>query len=333
MGTIHTERTVSDRVLPVGPENIFRSKDHFQWCSSVLRGEDGQYHLFYSRWKRSYSFDAWLTHSTVAHAVAPRPEGPYQYVGTVLDFEKEEYLPKEKITAHNPKIECFDGVYYLYFCSTHADRKMGNDELIETGRTGAKHANWKMLRENQRTFVATARSLNGPFTVCQTPLLEPSGPITTLAVNPAVTRGRDGRYYLIVKGDKPGTVRFERNQAIAVSTKPDSGFVLQDRPVIHEWDSEDMSLWYDRHTDLYYAVFHAHTYIGMMVSNDGLTWRKAQDFEVLPKRVPLQDGSAILPARLERPFVFTQDGEPQCLSLAVMQQDGDAYIVFVPLKH
>lgn len=329
-----TERTISDKIQPIGEENIFRDDEYLQWCSSVIYSDDGLYHLCYSRWRRDLTFDGgWLTHSTIAHAVSEKPEGPYKYVNTLLDFEKEEYEPGDKITAHNPKLKYFDGKYYIYFCSTYSDRKISNEELIETAHVAYTHPNWKMLRENQRTFTAVADSLNGPFTVSETPLIEPSGPITTLTVNPAITKGGDGRYYLIVKGDKPNTDRFERNQAVAVSDYPDRGFVMQEKPVIEDWDTEDVSIWYDRHTEHYYAVFHAHTYIGMMSSQDGINWQKAEDFEITKKRIEMRDGSAIIPARLERPFVYTEDGEPVCLSLAVKESNGDAYIVFIPLKN
>lgn len=324
--------TLSEKVQPVSDDNVFRDSTHYNWCSSILRGEDGKYHLFYSRWSREKTFLAWLTHSTVAHAVADRPEGPYRYVATVIDLGREHYRKGEMITAHNPKIKYFDGKYYLYFCSTHMNRDISDRELLETARTGYSHRNWGELRVNQRTFVATCATLDGEWKINPKPLLEPSGPITTLVVNPAVAQGPDGRYYMIVKGDKPGTKRFERNQALAVSSHPDRGFRLQPRPVIQDWDTEDVSMWYDAPTRRFYAVFHAHTYIGMMTSADGINWEKAEDFEVMKKRVPRTGGRPdILPDRLERPFVYVEDGEPRVLSLAV-KKDNDAYIVTVPLK-
>ncbi len=82
---------------------------------------------------------------------------------------------------------------------------------------------------------------------------------------------------------------------------------------------------------MYYAIFHAHTYIGMMVSEDGRNWRKGSDFKVMDKRIEQKNKQTIYPDRLERPFVYVEDRIPQCLSLAV-QKDGDAYIVFVPLS-
>ncbi len=324
--------TVSDKIQLVDDDNIFRDSNYHNWCSSIIKGEDGKYHLIYSRWKRDYTFYAWLTHSTIAHAVADKPEGPYKYVNTLIDFESEEIKAGELITAHNPKIKYFEGKYYLYFASTTLDRDISNEELIETARTGYSHANWGPMRVNQRTYVASSASLDEPFKVTNEVLIEPSGPITTLTVNPAITQGHDKRYYLITKGDKPGTTKFERNQAIAISEHPDRDFVMQAKPVIQEWDTEDMSLFYDQATKYYYAIFHAHTYIGIMTSSDGINWEKANDFEVMKKEIKRTDGKpSIMPDRMERPFLFVEDGEPRVLSLAVKKGD-DAYIVFVPLK-
>lgn len=68
--------TFKDRLQPLSEENIFKTDGYYNWCSSILKGDDGKYHLFYSRWKREYSFYGWLTHSEVAHAVSDSPTGP-----------------------------------------------------------------------------------------------------------------------------------------------------------------------------------------------------------------------------------------------------------------
>lgn len=179
--------------------------------------------------------------------------------------------------------------------------------------------------------MASSERLDGEFKIDKTPLLQPEGPIETLVVNPAITQGTDGRFYLIVKGDKPGSTKFERNQALAISDRPDSGFKIQEKPVIQDWDTEDMSVWCDKEHSMYYAFFHAHTYIGMMVSSNGLDWRKALDFKIMKKQIPLADGGCILPDRMERPSVFFEGAQPRVLSVAVKKGE-DAYIVFVPLR-
>lgn len=323
---------ISDKITSVSEENIFCDPDYYNWCSSIIKGEDGKYHLFYSRWERSKKFHAWLTDSKVAHAVADRPEGPYKYVNTVLDFDKEFYKAGELISAHNPKIKYFEGKYYLYFSTTTLERDITQKEIIETAQSGHPHPNRNALRSNQRTFVASASSLDGEWVINDKPLLEPEGPIATIVNNPAITQGPDNRYYLIVKGDKPGAIKFERNQAIAVSDFPDREFVLQPKPVIQDWDTEDVSIWYDQPTGRFYAVFHAHIYIGMMTSLNGIDWEKAQDFTIMKKRIEQNaDKPAIMPDRMERPFVFIENNKPKILSLAVKKGD-DAYIVIIPLK-
>ncbi len=320
-----------DRLQPIREENIFKSDEYFNWCSSIIKGEDGKYHLFYSRWPKKYGFLSWLTHSEVAHAISDSPAGPWKYKETVMQSRGSGHW--DAITVHNPKIKKFGEKYYLYYVSTNlGDKDYTEEELIETARVGYEHPNWKKyLRRNQRTGVAVANSINGPWKRMDQPLIEPSGPIVTLTVNPAIDKGKDGKYYLVVKGDKPNETRFIRNQAIAVSDSPAGPFVMQEKPVIDYLDTEDMSVWYDNKRDYFYGVFHAHRFIGMVSSTDGINWKKATEYVLAPKELLLSDGSKIIPDRLERPFVFQENGEPEVLSLAV-KKGNDSYIVFIPVK-
>ena len=318
-----------DRLQALSEDNIFKTEGYYNWCTSMLKGKDGKYHLFYSRWKKEYSFYGWLTHSEVAHAVSNSPSGPWKYKETVLKGRGKGYW--DAITVHNPKIKHFDGRYYLYYCSTNlGDRDYTEKDLIETARTGYDHPNWKILRPNQRTGVAVSNSLSGPWKRMDQPLIEPSGPITTLTVNPAIDRGKDGRYYLIVKGDKPNETRFIRNQAMAISDSPAGPFEMQSNAVIDYLDTEDMSLWYDASREHFYGMFHAHSFIGMVSSPDGLNWKKATEYVLTPKEIEMQDGSILRPDRLERPFIYLEEGEPRVLCLAVKKGD-ESYCIFLPI--
>ena len=319
-----------DRISPISEDQIFKTEGYFNWGASILKGEDGQYHLFYSRWKKEYGFTGWLTHSEVAHATSSSPAGPWEFKETALEGRGEGHW--DAITAHNPKIKYFEGKYYLYYISTNMGGKAVSEEvLIETAHTGYSHPNWKILRPNQRTGVAVSNSINGPWQRMDQALIEPSGPITTLTVNPAIDRGKDGKYYLIVKGDKPNETRFIRNQAIAVSDSPIGPFRMQEKPVIDYLDTEDVSVWYDQSRDRFYGVFHAHEYIGMITSPDGFNWKKANEYILMSKKVQKDDGSVIEPDRLERPFMYTENGKPVVLSLAV-KKGQESYTIFIPLK-
>lgn len=318
-----------DRLQAIKPENIFKTEGYYNWGASIIKGEDGKYHLFYSRWKKELSFYAWLTHSEIAHAVSDFPYGPWTFKETILTSRGKGHW--DAITAHNPKIKYFDGKYYLYYVSTNlGEKNYDENDLIETARVGYSHPNWAILRPNQRTGVAVAEDLNGPWIRQDHPLIEPSGPIVTLTVNPAVTRGKDGKYYLVVKGDKPNETRFIRDQAIAIGEQPDGPYVIQDKPVIDYLDTEDMSIWYDTKRDYFYGVFHAHTFIGMVSSEDGINWKKATEYALMPKKVELSNGDYLQPERLERPFVYLENDEPLVLSLAVKQGD-DSFTIFIPV--
>ncbi len=320
-----------DNLGAMSENNIFITEGYYNWCSSIIKGDDGKYHLFYSRWKKDNKFFAWLTHSEIAHAVSDSPSGPWEYKETVLKSHGKGHW--DAITVHNPKIKYFEGKYYLYYCSTNMGNKnYTEEELIETAHIGYTHPNWKILRTNQRTGVAVANSINGPWTRMDQPLIEPSGPITTLTVNPAIARGKDGKYYLIIKGDKPNETRFIRNQAIAISDTPTGPFIMQPKPVIDYLDTEDVSMWYDAKRDYFYGVFHAHTFIGMISSPDGINWGKATEYVITPKKLTMKNGLILVPDRLERPFIYTENDVPRVLSLAVKKGD-ESFIVFIPIKN
>ena len=47
--------------------------DYWIWCGSVIRGDDGLYHMFASRWRRDVDFAPhWVTNSEVVRGVGAR---------------------------------------------------------------------------------------------------------------------------------------------------------------------------------------------------------------------------------------------------------------------
>jgi len=322
-----------DLLQPVSKDQFFRTEGYFNWGASIIKDEAGTYHMFYARWKKVYSFTGWLTHSEIAHAISTSPTGPWKIVDTALKGRGKEHW--DAITAHNPKIKYFDGKYYLYYISTNLGAlDYTEEDLLETARTGYDHKYWKILRPNQRTGVAVAENLNGPWKRLESPLIEPSGPITTLTVNPAIDQGGDGRYYLVIKGDKPDETRFIRNQAVAVSDNPAGPYKIQPGPVIDYIDTEDVSIWFDRERDRFYGIFHSNddgNFIGLITSPDGIQWKKAADYWMMPKKVLLDDGSRFVADRLERPFVYTENGKPVVLSLAA-RKGNESFNICIPIK-
>ncbi len=291
--------------------------DWYTWCPSVHKGADGKYHMFHTRWPKAIGFLSWLTHSEIVHAVADKPEGPYAEVAVAIPATGEGR--GGWFTAHNSKIKKFGDTYYLYFVQTRGDSfaEDGEAKRVQMAKTGYGHPLWrKEARPNQRTFVASSKSLDGPWTISKEPIIQPAKTITTLSVNPAVCQGPDGTYFMIIKGDKPGG-RGARNQALATAPSPEGPWTIQDKPVIDNLDTEDVSMWYDQPRKRFYAVFHSHTFIGMMTSTDGFNWEKAAQYKLSPKGIPFDDGTIWQPQRMERPFVLTDErGRPQLLFVA-----------------
>ncbi|MFS4415924.1 glycoside hydrolase family protein [Maribacter sp. 2307ULW6-5] len=318
-----------NRLEPITKDHIFYDSDFFHWGGSIIRDADGTYHLFYSRWRMDFS--AWLTHSEIARAVSDDPSGPWEYQETVLKGRGAGHW--DAITAHNPKIKFFNGTYYLYYISTNPGHLNFTEEDLEAtqGKSLEESPLRKLLRENQRSGVAISKSLNGPWHRLEKPIVEPSGPIETLAVNPAIAQGSDNRFYLIVKGDKPQVEGFVRNQAIAISGAPEGPFAVQPRAVMDKRDTEDMSLWFDEQRNRFYAIYHAHEFIGLLTSKRGVVWKNAEHAVVLNNTIMMKDGSILSPDRMERPFVYLEDGQPKTLCLAV-KSGNSAFTVFLPIK-
>jgi len=136
------------KLTPIG--RVLESEGYYVWCNSPILAPDGRIHLFYSRWAASKGMGGWINSSEIAHAVADKPEGPYQYVETVLAPRGPGFW--DATTCHNPHIQHVDGKYCLFF--------MGNSN----GKTNTK-----------RIGLAMADSLNGPWKRPDKPLLE-AGP-------------------------------------------------------------------------------------------------------------------------------------------------------------
>ena len=91
------------------------------------------------------------------------------------------------------------------------------------------------------------------------------------------------------------------------------------------------SIWYDEPRQCFRAVFHAHTYIGLIVSADGVNWRRSKHYQVTGKAIRGESGVDMAPERLERPSVYLEDGTPRVLCLGAATGD-DWCCLLVPLS-
>jgi hypothetical protein len=118
---------------------------------------------------------------------------------------------------------------------------------------------------------------------------------------------------------------------IAIYTSPTGPFEIQPNPIIGDLDTEGVSMWFDKEQAMFYAVFHAYSYVGLMTSKDSLDWGKVENYEISRKKLKLEEGGFLIPNRMERPFVYLENNQLTVLNLAIKKED-DSYTIFIPLS-
>jgi lysophospholipase L1-like esterase len=155
------------RLLPTNFENGFRMGDQWIWCGSTIKGEDGKYHMYASRWSNSMGFSPyWLTNSEIVHAVADKPEGPYRFSDVVLPPRGPQFWDGQM--THNPAIRKHGDTYLLYYTGTtyNGARPSATNPVGETDPLKLE------AHRQERIGLATSKSPYGPWTRLDKPILD-----------------------------------------------------------------------------------------------------------------------------------------------------------------
>ncbi|MBC2601744.1 glycoside hydrolase family protein [Puniceicoccus vermicola] len=303
---------------PFSPEECFREDGWHVWCGSLLKDPDvEQYHLFYSRWPVSEGYDAWVTHSEIAHAIGYSPKGPFTFVERLWPRDRNSQL-WDAHCFHNVTVKSFEGRYYLYY--------MGN----------AGNGEWWTHRNNQRIGVAIADHPNGPWIRQKTPALDVSpGAWDSLMVsNPTITDTSDGRFMMIYKGVGEGKPPFGGRvlHGLAWANTPEGPFTKYPTPIFDfdetDFAFEDPYLW--REDNEYFCLVKdmqgtlspsRETSVVLLQSENGTDWSPSDPPLVLSRTLQSTDGRSIAFERVERPNLFIQPDEPPVLTVAVQPKD------------
>lgn len=306
------------------------------WCGTMIRGDDGKCHLYYSRWPRALGHVAWVTHSEVAHAVADNPLGPYHHADVALPPRGKEFW--DGLCTHNPTVIRAGGKFYLYY--------MGN-----TGDgVATKTLNWTH-RNNQRIGVAVAENPGGPWQRFDRPVLDVSADTNAwdalMVSNPSVCQRPDGSFLMVYKGvAKKTKPPFGGPVSHLVATGPAATgpFVKRPDPIFGKegvaFAAEDPFIWRDG--DRYRAIvkdnsgnFTGRGYsLAHFVSADGIDWKPAEHVLVATPEVTWADGRKQKLEALERPQLYFEDGKPAvlfCAASAARGRDG-SFNIQIPLK-
>ena len=321
-------------IQPAPATAKFSDPDHYVWCGTMVRGDDGKCHLFYSRWPHKKGFNAWVTHSEVAHAVGDTPLGPFQHKDVALPERGEKFWDGH--CTHNPTVLRFGKKFYLYYMGNRGDREP---------TTGL---NW-VHRNHQRIGVAVADSPHGPWQRFDKPLLEPTPGFydATCCNNPSVAVRPGGGYLMVYKavGDK-GKPPFYGPVLHCVATSDNlvGPFQKHPHPVfvkegVH-FAAEDPFIWCDG--ERYWAIVkdNAGYFTGagrstaLWQSDDGFDWRLAKHPLVATTEIAWELGPKQKMAALERPQLFFENGKPAVLLFATTPspKGEGAFNVRLPLR-
>ena len=316
---------IAERILPAKKNGGFNEKDFMIWCGSVIKGEDGRFHMFASCWERKLGFGwQWLFQSQVVRACSDAPEGPFSMQETVLPRRDRKYF--DGMNTHNPYIRYWNGTYYLYYMGTtyggeipQSERDISPERAIE---------GWN----KKRIGLAVSHSVYGPWKRRDTPLLEPrdcSHWDCTVTSNPAVAILPDGKTYMLYKSRSyaGGPLQI----GVAVAQSPEGPFRrLSDVPIFSfdnpDFHLEDPYLWYEDEKFRLLIKDDFKNGSGGICgewgagiygeSRDCIHWQFADSPKAYSRTVTWDDGSITTQCNLERPFLLLQDGRPTHLYLA-----------------
>lgn len=327
-----------------------RLDGYYVWDCSVLKGKDGKYHMFSSRWKEEYGFGwNWLFNSEIIHSVADKPEGPYHFANVALPRRGRKYF--DGMNTHNTCIKYYNGKYYLYYMGT----TYGGDIPYSVEEVSEKYS--LEVWNKKRIGVAVADDLNGEFVRKDTPLLEPRDCEhwdCTITTNPSVAILPNGKTYMMYKSrqavDKPLQL------GIAVADTPDGEFKrLTDQPILNflndDMHIEDPFFWYDEKRKKFCLIAKDDCKNGSTgitgewgngfyaESDDCIHFEIAENPLVYTRNLYWQDGSKTKQGNLERPsLLFDENGVPThifCASGAGEQPyafKGTTYVVSMALE-
>ncbi|MFI4911883.1 MAG: hypothetical protein ACIAQZ_09480 [Sedimentisphaeraceae bacterium JB056] len=332
---------IGSMMQPVPEYSILEQDKWHIWGATILRADDGKYHLFYSRWRKELGFQSWATHSKIAHAVAETPGGTYRFKDVALGKREGNYWDSH--SAHNPTVKAFDGRYYLYYTGSTGDGMVVHD---------FNDLNWTH-RNNQRIGVAVADSLDGPWRRLDEPIIDVSAdakaPDSLCVCNPSVTQGADGKYLMVYKAvacQRPLPFGGPVTHLTAIAESPEGPFIKRSREVFiaseNDFPAEDPFVWYDRNRCLYYAIVKdkasrfadTESALVLFCSKDGLRWSPAKNPFITIPEIRWENRLQKI-FRLERPQLYFENGKPKMLFLSVLEKQGNngrhSYNIHVPL--
>jgi hypothetical protein len=336
----NTESLNFTKLIPKHPEKNFFGMDNYNvWCNGAVKGNDGKYHLFFSRWPKSRGFDAWCTHSEVAHAIAENLFGPYTFSDVSLPARGTRFWDGEM--THNPHVIRYKGKYYMYYTgNTGSGYWNATDKNLKPAMDDAE---WWVNRNNQRVGVAVSKSLYGPWKRFDKPLLDTIPGRKTMGVPTVFVRPdcQISLAYKSVMGNKKTTKTVVKH-FISLSKSPLGPFKDYNKPFITspktDFPIDDHVEWFQ--DGKYYCIAKDHgdkiTEHGIALllfeSQNGLDWKLSDNSLVHKFNITFSDGEYYDFERFEMPKVYLDKGKVIALFLAAKRRgESSSFSIILPV--
>lgn len=325
----------------------FRMDGYWIWCGSVIKGEDGRYHMFASRWSKDLPMSpGWCLASEIVRAVSDTPEGPYVYEEIILPSRGPAYWDGQM--THNPQITKYKDTYILYYTGT----TYPFDKVRSTETDMPLNFLSYVARSNQRVGIAIAKSINGPWKRYDEPLLKTrAGHYDEFYTsNPAPIVKSDGSTAMIYKtreyiGGNSGPMK------LALANSKDPLNRVYNRPLsmplfgTNKTEIEDPFIWFrdkryhmiakdmtgdicgERHGGIYAS------------SDDAVDWKLHRNQKSYSRKVLWDDGIIREMGSLERPsLLFDENGKATHMFFATADGPGgysiadNTWNMVIPIK-
>lgn len=284
-------------IKPAKKEGGLVLEQYFLWCPSVIKVGD-TYHMFCSAWPAQRHMGGWTTESMCIRSTSTNLLGPYRFQEIVLQKRPGKW---DSERVHNIKIVQAGSRYVIFHIST----------ANETG-------------------YAESTSITGPWTRHDQAVLPFS--------NPAPLIRPDGSIYVF---GRRGVNHVNRGQAYTAPSYTGPYKIVDNGNNLlpNDCELEDPCIWWaNNQFNVICTDWGGHATgrkkAGVQFySKDGIKYHLVSKEPVNTSTIPFDDGTSVRYSRVERPFVYAEDGVAKAYFLACETTDHKGVIVAHPVDN
>ncbi len=260
-------------LLPVIKNSGFSMDGYYVWCGSAIKGDDGKYYLFASRWPENKSFpDGYMSESEIVLATTEDLDKPFKFEKVIIGKREDKYW--DSVMAHNPMITKIGDEYVLFYISTI-------DGSCEKRCVG--YARSKSLTDG---WERAENHIDLP--------LNSNNPCCIIDDDKVLMYFRDGSLKV----------------SVAKADRYDGSYTVIKTDLFPKGMIEDMFVYKENGKYIMIAEDAGGAYTGIeksgakFLSDDGINWEPAEDVLVYDFNVEYTDGEKIELQRRERPMIL-----------------------------